>query len=109
MTAKLRSRAQSREAAPEYGDTVAVHKAFGLRETKVYALFNQGLIRGVLLRADKTSRRGKRLFSFESIRDYLRNNEATGDNAPKSSAGAAAVAGRMSKAAKLDAYKRGEE
>jgi hypothetical protein len=97
MRAKLRSYSQTQEATPEYGDTIAVHKAFGIRETKTYQLFNQGLIRGVLLRADDSSTRGKRLFSFESIREYLRSLEATGDAAPKSSASQHAVTVRKRK------------
>ena len=84
----------------EYGDLRDVERVFGLRETKTYTLFNQGLIRGVLLRKDKTKPRGKRLFSFQSIREYLAGLESTGDAAPKSNAGDAAVAARMAKAAK---------
>jgi hypothetical protein len=86
----------------EYGDIRAVERVFGLRETKTYDLFNQGLIRGVLLRKDKTSPRGKRLFSFQSIRNYLAGLESTGDDAPKSDAAPKAVAARMEKTARME-------
>ena len=97
MRAKLRTYPHTQEATPEYGDAIAVMKTFGLRETKVYKLFNAGKITGVLLRADDSSTRGKRLFSFESIREYLRSLEATGDAAPKSSASQHAVTVRKRK------------
>ena len=89
-------------ADSEYGDIRDVERVFGLRETKTYTLFNQGLIRGVLLRKDKTSPRGKRLFSFRSIREYLASLESTGDVAPKSDAARKAVAARMERAATRD-------
>jgi hypothetical protein len=91
----------------EFGDLREVEWVFGLHETKTYELFNQGLIRGVLLRKDKASPRGKRLFSFQSIREYLRSLESTGEAAPKSDGARKAVAARMEKAAARDAYKRG--
>jgi hypothetical protein len=62
----------------EYDDIRDVQRVFGLRETKVYQLFAQGLIRGILLRRDKSSPRGRRLFSFRSIREYLVSLEDTG-------------------------------
>jgi hypothetical protein len=91
----------------EYGGVRAVERVFDLHETMTYELFNQGLIRGVLLRNEKTSPRGKRLFSFQSIREYLASLESTGDAAPKSDGARKAVAARMEKAAARDAYKRG--
>ena len=108
MRALLHTHEQTRAGADsEYGDLRDVERVFGLRETKTYELFNQGLIRGVLLRKDKTSPRGKRLFSFQSIREYLASLESTGDAAPKSDGARKAVAARMEKAAARDAYNRG--
>jgi hypothetical protein len=95
-------------ADAEYGGIRDVERIFGLRETKTYELFNQGLIRGVLLRKDTASRRGLRLFSLESVRKYLAALESTGDAAPKSDGARKAVAARMEKAAARDAYERGE-
>lgn len=86
----------------EYGDIRDVERIFGLRETKTYELFNQGLIRAVLIRKDKTSPRGRRLFSFQSIREYLAGLESTGDAAPKSDAARKAVAARMEKAVRRE-------
>ena len=87
MRALLHTHQQARAGADsEYGSLRDVERVFGLRETKTYDLFNQGLIRGVLLRKDKMSPRGKRLFSFQSIREYLASLESTGDAAPKSDA-----------------------
>jgi hypothetical protein len=108
MRAFLHTHEQARTRADsEYGDIRDVERVFGLRETKTYSLFNQGLIRGVLLRKDKTSPRGKRLFCFQSIRKYLASLESTGDAAPKSDGARKAVAARMEKAAARDAYNRG--
>ena len=87
----------------EYGDIRDVERVFGLRETKTYILFNQGLIRGVLLRKDATNPRGKRLFSFRSIREYLASLESAGDAAPKSDGARKAVAARMERAARMKA------
>jgi hypothetical protein len=109
MRASLSAHAQNREGTnQEYGDVDAVRRTFNIRETQSYQLLNAGLIRGVLLR-NKGSTRGRRLFSFESIRQYLASQEATGDAAPKSTAGQHAVAARMEKAARLAAYREGEE
>lgn len=109
MRALLHTHQQTRAGADaEYGGIRDVERIFGLRETKTYELFNQGLIPGVLLRNDKTSQRGLRLFSFGSIRKYLAALESTGDAAPKSDGARKAVAARMEKAAARDVYKRGE-
>ena len=108
MRALLHTHEQTRAGADsEYGDLRDVERVFGLRETKTYELFNRGQIRGVLLRKDKASPRGKRLFSFKSVREYLASLESTGDAAPKSDGARKAVAARMEKAAARDAYNRG--
>jgi hypothetical protein len=66
------------EALPEYGDIKDVRRQFGLRETFVYQLWARGKIKGVLVPAPKGGSRGKRLFSFASIRRYLTECEARG-------------------------------
>ncbi len=108
MRALLHTHQQTRAATDaEYGGIRDVKRVFGFRETKIYELFNQGLIRGVLIRKDRNNPRGKRLFSFHSIRVFLAGLESTGDAAPKSDAGRKAVAARMEKAAARDIYKGG--
>ena len=103
MRALSHTREQTRARADsEYGDIRDVERVFGLRETRTYELFNQGLIRGVLIRKDKKSPRGSRLFSFQSIREYLAGLESAGDAAPKSDAGRKAIAARMENAATRD-------
>jgi hypothetical protein len=107
MKTNLRARAQAQEVVePEYGDSIGVRQTFGIR--KAYELLNQGFISGVLLRTG-ASGRGRRLFSYTSIRQYLRSLESTGDAAPKSNAAENALAARMEKAAAREAYKRGED
>jgi hypothetical protein len=81
----------------EYGDTSQVKHAFGLGETKVYEAFNAGLISGVLIRKDPTSPRGRRLFSFASIRTWLAGLEKSGADAPKSDAARMVAAARESR------------
>jgi hypothetical protein len=109
MRAFLSAHTQKQEgSAQEYGDVDAVRRTFNIRETKTYQLFNEGSIRGVLIR-NKGSTRGRRLFSFASIREYLASQESTGDAAPKSTAGQHAVAARVERAARLTACKDGDE
>jgi len=72
--------------AIEYGDAKAACHAFGMGETRLYQAFNAGLITGVLIKKDKHSPRGKRLFSFASIREWLSSLESSGTDAPKSDA-----------------------
>jgi hypothetical protein len=66
----------------EYGDTSDLRKLFNLRETAIYQLFRAGKITGALLRRDKRSPRGKRLFNIASVRRYLASLEATRYTAP---------------------------
>jgi hypothetical protein len=109
MRALLHTHEQTQARADsEYGGLRDVERVFGLRETMTYELFNQGAIRGVLVRTDKRSPRGKRLFCFQSIRKYLAGLESTGDTAPKSDGARKAVAARMERAVARDTYKRGE-
>src|SRR2546430_1302067 len=60
---------------PEYGDVRDVQRVFGLRETHVYHLWSTGQITGILV-PGTGKKRGKRLFSFDSIRKFLKDCEA---------------------------------
>jgi hypothetical protein len=62
----------------EYGDVRDVRLTFGLRETFTYQLWSKGKIKGVLVPAPTGGKRGKRLFSFASIRKFLADCEASG-------------------------------
>jgi hypothetical protein len=78
----------------EYGDVHDLRRLFRLRETAIYELFRKGKISGVLLRRDKHSLRGKRLFNIASVRSYLASQEATGQKAPKADTGLRMVEAR---------------
>jgi hypothetical protein len=60
---------------PEYGDARDVQRVFGLRETTLYNLLRNGQITGVSV-PGRGKKRGKRLFSFDSIRKFLKAREA---------------------------------
>jgi hypothetical protein len=55
---------------PEYGDSRDVQRVFGLRETHTYYLLRTGKIAGISVPGTGKTR-GKRLFSFDSIRKFL--------------------------------------
>ena len=54
----------------EFCDSPGAFSRFGLRRSLLYDLNGQGLIKGVSLRR-RGAMRGKRLWSIQSIRDYL--------------------------------------
>jgi len=54
----------------EFCDSPGAFARFGLRRSLLYELHHLGLIKGVSLRRRGTAR-GKRLWSIDSIRDYL--------------------------------------
>lgn len=54
----------------EWGDARAVKARFGLGKTTLYHLVEAGRIRSVSLR-EPGAKRGKRLFSMESIAGYI--------------------------------------
>jgi hypothetical protein len=65
----------------EFVDSPGAFVRFGLRRSLLYALHREGLISGVSLRRKGTVR-GKRLWSCDSIREFLRrqmeiDNETT--------------------------------
>jgi hypothetical protein len=55
----------------EFCDSPGAFVRFGLRRSLLYDLWTQGLIKGVSLRR-RGAVRGKRLWSIDSIRSYLR-------------------------------------
>jgi len=54
----------------EFCDSPGAFARFGLRRSLLYELHHLGLIKGVSLRRRGTAR-GKRLWSIDSIRDYI--------------------------------------
>ena len=57
---------------PEFLDAVGVRERFGIKRSLLYELISLGLIKSVSLRRRGQSR-GKRLFSVDSIRAFLRS------------------------------------
>jgi hypothetical protein len=57
---------------PEFLDAVGVRERFGIKRSLLNELINLGLIKSVSLRRRGQSR-GKRLFSVDSIRAFLRS------------------------------------
>jgi hypothetical protein len=55
----------------EFCDNPGAFVRFGLKRSLLYELYAQGLIKGVSLRR-RGAARGKRLWSIDSIRSYLR-------------------------------------
>ena len=55
----------------EFCDSPGAFARFGLRRSLLYELYAQGLIKGVSLRR-RVASRGKRLWSIDSTRSYLR-------------------------------------
>jgi hypothetical protein len=70
------------ENIPEFGDVRDVQRVFGLRESMTYSLWKEGKIKGVLVRAEGNVR-GKRLFSYASIRKFLNSLEDMKDEEPE--------------------------
>lgn len=73
------------ETIPEFGDVRDVQRTFGLRETLTYGLWREGKIKGVLIRSQGKVR-GKRLFSYASIRAFLNSLEDTKEEEEETSA-----------------------
>jgi hypothetical protein len=55
---------------PEFVDAVGLQARFGIKRSLAYALLGDGAIQGVSLRR-RNQTRGKRLFSVDSVREYL--------------------------------------
>jgi hypothetical protein len=58
-------------AAPEWGRAQEVFVKFGIGRTVLERLADEGQIRSVTIRLKPGSRRVTRLFSLQSIREYL--------------------------------------
>ena len=56
---------------PEFLDATGLQLRFGIKRSLAYALLADGAIQGVSLRR-RNQTRGKRLFSVDSVRRYLR-------------------------------------
>ncbi|HAK06117.1 MAG TPA: hypothetical protein DCO65_02400 [Spartobacteria bacterium] len=61
----------------EYGRFDDLQRRFGIRRSKAYELIDAGKIKSVAVRK-KGSRAGIRLINFNSVREFLRENEAHG-------------------------------
>ena len=60
----------------EFCDCQGAFLRFGLKRSLLYALYSQGLIKGVSLRR-RGATKGKRLWSVDSIRAYLMSQMKT--------------------------------
>lgn len=63
---------------PEFVDVPGLHSMFGIKRSLAYALLADGKIQGVSLRR-RNQVRGKRLFSVESVRSFLRSQMEAGE------------------------------
>jgi hypothetical protein len=61
----------SQQLDPEFVDCDGLRQGWGIKRSLAYQLLEQGLIKGVSLRR-RGAARGKRLFSVDSVRAYLR-------------------------------------
>jgi hypothetical protein len=64
--------ARAPHLSPEFVDCKGLEAGWGIKRSLAYQLLNDGKIKGVSLRRRGQSR-GKRLFSVDSIRQFLRD------------------------------------
>lgn len=62
--------AEVQDCDAEFVDTKGLERLFGIRRSLAYALLAEGAIQGCSLRR-RNRVRGKRLFSVDSVRDFL--------------------------------------
>jgi hypothetical protein len=62
---------------PEFLDARGVQQRFSIRRSLLYELMNRGCVKSASLRRRGQSR-GKRLFSVESVRQFLRSQMENG-------------------------------
>jgi hypothetical protein len=62
---------------PEFVDCKGLEAGWGIKRSLAYQLLNDGKIRGVSLRR-RNQIRGKRLFSVDSVRAFLREQMEAG-------------------------------
>jgi hypothetical protein len=67
--------ARASQLDPEFCDVRGLDRLFGIKRSLGYALLAEGLIESVSLRR-RGQIRGKRLFSVDSVRAYLREQMA---------------------------------
>ena len=68
----------STSSPPEWIDAKSAKKTFGVGKTTLYALAGAGKIKSSSLRLPGNSR-GKRLFSYNSIKGFIEANATGGD------------------------------
>jgi hypothetical protein len=61
----------------EFVDAAGLQARFGIKRSLAYALLADGAIHGVSLRR-RNQTRGKRLFSVDSVREYLKRQMESG-------------------------------
>ena len=64
--------ARASHVDPEFVDCKGLEAGWGIKRSLAYQLLNDGKIKGVSLRR-RNQIRGKRLFSVDSVRAFLRN------------------------------------
>ena len=63
---------------PEWGDAKTIARVFGLCRSTLYRLADEGKIRTSSLR-ERGKQRGKRLFSMDSIAQFIESRATGGD------------------------------
>jgi hypothetical protein len=72
---------------PEFLDAVGVRAVFSIKRSLLYELDEDGLVESVSLRR-RGRTRGKRLFSVDSIRRFLREQKKDANAVPENGGGA---------------------
>jgi hypothetical protein len=67
-------RSEEAQTPQEWGDVKDVRHTFGFRETFTYGLYRRGKIKAASIPGEGRTR-GKRIFSFASIREFIAKNE----------------------------------
>lgn len=70
--------ARASNVDPEFVDCKGLEAGWGIKRSLAYQLLNDGKIQGVSLRR-RNQVRGKRLFSVDSIRQFLREQMETAE------------------------------
>jgi hypothetical protein len=67
----------------EWGSAKKVEDIFDIKVSHLYEIWNRGLVKSVLVPGPRGRSRGKRLFSFASIRKFIAECEAQGPKKTK--------------------------
>jgi hypothetical protein len=62
------------EQPAEWGDAEKIEQIFGITKGTLYKLADAGYIQSALLKTKEGARKGVRLFSIQSIREYVQAN-----------------------------------